>query len=237
MTHLESELLHDHIDGRLDPAQERRVADHLATCAQCRDDVQALRDLVSRAAGLAPSVPVPEELWSDVRATIGGRQVRPIGPPSVGRWSPRLLVAAATALVVVSSGTTAYLMRDSSPRPGLDPGPGVVQRPTPDVVASQHAGAPAVSRALPASWQATEAGYLESVASLRAQLDAQRDALDPATVAAVERSLATIDSAIAEARDALLRDPANAAVSDLLASNYRQKVELLRRATQLTSST
>ena len=38
---------------------------------------------------------------------------------------------------------------------------------------------------------------------------------------------------LAEARAALLTDPANAALADLLASNYRQKVELLRRATQL----
>ena len=46
-----------------------------------------------------------------------------------------------------------------------------------------------------------------------------------------------IEAALAydEAREALLRDPANAALTELLASNYRQKIGLLRRMTQLAS--
>ena len=58
--------------------------------------------------------------------------------------------------------------------------------------------------------------------------------LDPATIATVERSLTTIDGAIAEARAALMRDPGNGTLSRLLASSYEQKVTLLRRASELT---
>jgi hypothetical protein len=89
---------------------------------------------------------------------------------------------------------------------------------------------------LPVAWQAAERGYLASVEELRGQLEEQRGRLSPGTIAAVERTLATIDVAIAEAREALLRDPANVALSELLASDYRQKVELLRRAAQLDAA-
>ena len=71
---------------------------------------------------------------------------------------------------------------------------------------------------------------------LRQQLEVLHDHLSPETLVKVERALATIDVAIAEGREALLRDPSNAALSELVASNYRQKIELLRRMTQLASS-
>ena len=71
---------------------------------------------------------------------------------------------------------------------------------------------------------------------LRAELQALHDDLSPETVVKVEHALATIDLAIAEGREALLRDPANTALSELVASNYRQKIDLLRRMTQLAST-
>jgi hypothetical protein len=60
--------------------------------------------------------------------------------------------------------------------------------------------------------------------------------LSPATVRVVERSLATIDTAIAEARAALASDPANRSLVEILSANYERKVELLQRATELSSS-
>ena len=67
-------------------------------------------------------------------------------------------------------------------------------------------------------------------------LDSQRATLAPYTVRVVERSLATIDSAIAEARAALAADPANEALVRILSAHYERKVELLQRATELSSS-
>lgn len=217
MTHPELEQLNDLVDGRLAPAARHDVEAHLASCRACRDEVDALRATVAAAAALPSSLPVPDGLWDDVRATIDARRVvaLPRAPRAARTFSTRTLAIAATALVMASSGLTAFVLRGrgSSPAPV-------------EAVAL-----------LPASWRATESGYIESVDALRAQLDAQRAQLDTATIAAVERALATIDAAIVEARAALERDPANAALTDLLASNYRQKVELLRRATQLASIT
>jgi hypothetical protein len=83
-----------------------------------------------------------------------------------------------------------------------------------------------------ASCQSSERAFQASVVELRGQLEVLHDHLSPETLVKVERALATIDLAIAEGREALLRDPSNAALSELMASNYRQKIELLRRVTQ-----
>src|SRR5690606_33253651 len=85
-----------------------------------------------------------------------------------------------------------------------------------------------------AEFAAVEARYVLATAALRQTLDERQGQLAPATIRTVERSLATIDTAIAEARAALVRDPSNAALSRLLASSYEQKVTLLRRASELS---
>ena len=214
MTHPSFDRLGDHVDALPGAARQREVEAHLAACAACSEVVARLRALRAEAAQLPDDTGIPDGLWEDVRATIASRQVVALpqaGPARRAGW--RTLAAAAVALVMVSSATTAVLLQRA---PIAAEGPLAV---------------------VPASWEASEAGYLESAAALRAQLDAQRATLSPATIAAVEAALAAIDVAIDEARTALLADPANATLADLLASNYRQKVDLLRRATQLASTT
>ena len=62
------------------------------------------------------------------------------------------------------------------------------------------------------------------------RLEIQRATLRPETVAAIDRNLHTVDVAIAELKDAIARDPRNPALRQLLATSYRQKVELLKHA-------
>jgi hypothetical protein len=93
------------------------------------------------------------------------------------------------------------------------------------------------ARALPASLVEVEGDYARAASDLRAALDARRGTLRPETIAQVERSLAIIDAAIAEARAALLRDPANQLLAEMLAAGYGRKLDLLRRATELPSRT
>jgi hypothetical protein len=61
--------------------------------------------------------------------------------------------------------------------------------------------------------------------------------LDPATAAIIDKNLKIIDAAIAQSRDALSRDPASAMISDQLTHALDKKVELLRTAAMLPSST
>ena len=110
------------------------------------------------------------------------------------------------------------------------------------VATAPTATAPAAERAtgappLPAQLVSTEQQYLRSVESLRRKLDERRDSLAPSTVATVERSLRIADYAIAEARAALERDPSNAVLAALFASNYERKIDVLRRAAELAPRT
>ncbi len=85
-------------------------------------------------------------------------------------------------------------------------------------------------------WQALEANYGDAAAELGRALAAERDRLRPETIALVERNLALIDAALRESRAALAHDSANAALQQLVAAAYGQKVELLRWATRVATT-
>lgn len=70
--------------------------------------------------------------------------------------------------------------------------------------------------------------YDNEITRLHAVIQQRRDELDPKTVAAIERSLAAIDTAIAQARSALARDPASRFLNGRLTDALDKKVELLR---------
>jgi hypothetical protein len=220
--HLSWETLNDLVDGVLTPAAGAAAESHARECQECGTALAELRMTVAEARALPGSVSPPDELWSDVRATIEAGKVAhlPSGVQTAharGWWvTPGRLAAAAVVLVAATASLTSIVMR---------PGPA----PVVAVVEAQPA-------TVSASWQASEKAFQASVLELREQLAILHDHLSPETLVKVERALATIDLAIAEGREALLRDPANAALSELLASNYRQKIELLRRVTQLASS-
>jgi len=53
--------------------------------------------------------------------------------------------------------------------------------------------------------------------------------LRPDAAKALDHDLRVVDVAIAELKDAVARDPNNPALRRLLATSYRQKVDLLKR--------
>jgi len=219
--HLAWETVNDFVDGVLSPAEIAAAESHLRECATCAAAVTELKATVSNVRELPRSVSPPEDLWSDVRATIESGKVAHLPSGTVTRargwWvTPGRLAAAAVVLVAATASLTGVVLNSRML-------PSVVSQPSTNTVA--------------VSWQASERAFLASVLELRAQLEVLHDHLSPQTLVKVESALATIDLAIAEGREALLRDPSNAALSELLASNYRQKIELLRRMTQLASST
>jgi anti-sigma factor RsiW len=125
--------------------------------------------------------------------------------PTVPGWR---LAAAAVLLIAVSSGVTVLLVR----------------QPSPDVTARTSS---AVS--------SLEVQYASATAELAAALDRARPRLAPATIATIERNLAVIESALAESRRALAGDPGNSTLERLVIGAWRQKMDLLRRATALSS--
>jgi hypothetical protein len=216
--HLAWDVLNDLFDDLLPPDEGAAATGHLSTCRHCSDAFASLGATVGAAGALPPRVDPPDELWSAIRSTIESRKVahladRPAMPR--GWWMTSSRAAAAALLLVASTAAvTTMVVRSETAAP---------------------VGAMALTP-LPVAWQVAERGYQASVLELREQLAVMHGELSPATIQAVEQSLSTIDVAIAEAREALLRDPANAALPELLASNYRQKIDLLRRATQIPST-
>jgi hypothetical protein len=217
-------LLDDYVTGDLTEDARAPVADHIAMCAICAAEVASLNTILARAADLPKSIDPPTESWPNIRSAIERDKEAVTGhriESAANFWRrPYALAAAAALLAVLSSGGTAIYMSSRNDNGGSSP------------TASNTSGS-----ATPASLAAftiEENTYLRNVAVLQDLLDQQEALLAPETVAQLKASLRTIDEAILEARNALARDPANKMLIEMLSGTYRQKVDLLRRTTEMT---
>jgi hypothetical protein len=84
---------------------------------------------------------------------------------------------------------------------------------------------------------ATEPVYDREIVKLREIVKTRRAQLDPRTIAVLEQSMAVIDSAIAQSRAALAKDPASGFLATQLNHSLEKKVELLRTAALLPART
>jgi hypothetical protein len=215
-------LIDDYISGDLDPQARARVAEHLSACAICSAEAESLQRVLAQASELPKSVEPPREAWDDIRAAILSDQsaLAEAGKPArLHFWQKPSAIAAAVliAALISSGGTYLYVL-------GRDARNGSV-------------AGNSTSQTTPASLAAftiEENNYLRTASMLQDLLDQQQDALAPETVAQLKASLRTIDEAILEARNALARDPANKMLVEMLSASYRQKVDLLRRTTEMT---
>jgi tetratricopeptide (TPR) repeat protein len=226
MDHLTFDQLCDLEDGALDAADSASARAHMKSCADCASRHAALATLGAAAAALPREIAPPDDLWEDIRGQLRPRGL--LGVERFPRWRVRHLAAAAAVIAIASSALTALILRGNR----ADPATQSAQAPSTTPVGMETPVAD-----LPARLASTEHGYARSVEALQRTLDVRRDSLAPSTVATVERSLRVADSAIAEARSALARDPANRALVALFASNYERKIDLLRRATELAPRT
>ena len=122
-----------HVDGCLDPARARRLADHLATCAACRQDLAALQRTVQLLQQLAPVAPPP-----DLTAKIHARLRRSRQPAMLAFLSlPQTRVALAASLVIVLTTLGIRQMYATRPppvtvvelQPPVAPAPAIVPKP------------------------------------------------------------------------------------------------------------
>jgi putative zinc finger protein len=227
-----SDRLSEYLDDELDAEDRASIDAHLATCSDCRRLLDELRRVVTTAQALPPRSPA-SELWPGVADRISR-------PRTAGLWSRMSIrhvtftlpqVAAAMLVIAVLAGGIVWRLRGG--------GPGTVAAPTSVGLRALPGGATpvdALERPVIASPVSLgEAQYDQAVADLQKVLAAGRGRLDPATVAAIEQSLDTIDHAIAQAREALDNDPANTYLSGHLLETRRRKLDLLRRAATLAA--
>jgi len=227
MTHeIIRHLLEDYADDALAEEASAPVRDHIADCEICRADVVVLRELSRRARALPASIEPPSVIWEGIRDALETESVEPMPHP---RRFIRLPVLAAAGLViaVVSSLVTVAAIGRSPFGAASDSG----SLPT----RSRTAGAGAGSSAL-AEFTIQENDYLKTASSLADVLERQQKSLSPETVTQLKKSLRVIDDAILEARNALARDPANRIIVEMLKASYAQKIDLLRRTTEMSAS-
>ena len=183
--------------------------------------------------------------------------------PGRTRMFPAWMGAAAAALVVLTAGTTYLLTSRAVRQPAAQnvaiTQPSIVEpvvvepqgsvdsavEPSNEVASSEPASSGSRPRTPPIGGRptatlarsATEAVYDKEIASLQAIMSWRRAELDPATAAIIDKNLKIIDAAIAQSKAALRRDPASSVLGNQLTHALDKKVELLRTAAMLPSST
>lgn len=212
MNHLTFEQISEIAESRTPRADGR---EHLDACAECRATMERVQRLLDSARSLPRGIAPPPEVWGALQARVKANPRKPAAPAR--SWNLGWLAAAAAVVFFVGA---ALLL---PPSVGKGKGKGVVvQSP---VAAQQSPVVLAVAQ-----------NYEPTLADLRRTLDQQRSTLSPATLQVIEKAVATCDTAIAEARAALASDPANQSLMQILSAQFEHKVELLQRATQLSSS-
>ena len=208
-----SDRFDDLLDGRLDAAEADELKRHLAECPACEDEFEGIRDLRERAAALPRSLEPARDLWPGIASRISeGKVVR-------GRFGHRAFLAAAAAVLIVSSVVTAYLIGRSQ---------AVVVAEAPEVAASGP------SEVLLASFEGLGVdNYLATRAELMSALEARSHELSPETMDVVMDNLLLIDQAMDRIATALGEDPENEFLMKQLAGAYRRQIDLLRRAVRL----
>ncbi|HSM09070.1 MAG TPA: hypothetical protein VLA33_08650 [Gemmatimonadota bacterium] len=209
-----TDKLSEYLDGELDGDEVERLESRLAVEPRLRALLEELR-AVKRAASERPHFEAPAELWHGVRGRIEPARRTAASTGSASRRRrlmftlPQLAAAAGVVLL-------------------LGVGIGRMVDPAAPPIGGQSASVVSVD--------ATGPRYPQFVADLEGRLGAGRDVLDPETVRVIEQSLATIDSAIVQARTALEADPNNVYLNQHLASARAKKLRLLEDATTLIAA-
>jgi hypothetical protein len=235
--------LSEYLDDELSNEDRNAVDGHLRGCPDCTTVLNELKGVVARAQAAAPHPPqaalwagIAERLEADVACWPA--QVMPVATRQPRRITFTLpqLAAAAVLLAAVSSGL-AWRLADRSgtaSRPiGSEPVSAIATLERD--LSGERTGAPGDARVEMVGL--ADPQYDAAVADLEKALKDGRGRLDASTIAIVEHNLQIIDQAIAQAREALVGDPANSYLSGHLVEARRRKLDLLRRATALASET
>ena len=223
-----TDRLSDYLDDEMSGNERARLEEALEHDADLRGVLKDLREVREAAAVVATQYPAAD-LWPAIEARITGAEQPTVVDLGQAREERRRfsftafqLAAAAVAVLVLGSAGMWTLM---SPNVAGPDGTGTV------------AVAPAPEAQLAsAAEEGSSFSYEATIQELETQLQIGRDRLDPKTVEALERSLATIDRAIAQAQDALEADPASVYLNRHLADARTRKISVLQQAALLASS-
>lgn len=220
LQHLSEEERQTLADGTIDRERSTAASEHLVSCAECAADVARIRTLMTRARGTAADANDSlDALWPGIRSRIEQRKVVAIAPGEratngSARFGGRLRLGTGLLGAAAAAAIVAIMLAR-----GRDP---VSAEP-----AVRQGGDTTLSFVTAVD---SARSYEAEAQALLDRLELQRAILRPEAARLLERDLRSIDIAIAELKDAIARDPNNATLRQLLASSYRQKIDLLKRA-------
>ena len=220
------ELLPDFVDDELTGDERSAVAEHVDRCAQCRQEVAELRDLIGHAQELPTQIPTERDLWPAIAVRLrpsaerAGCAAEPGGLGTLGRlWSafsrPVVLwpsIAAATAVLVLALWI---------PR----------QQESPDSVL------PEIDFTTRSVLAALESECREGESQVLAAAEETPDGELGGTWNLIVANLRTIDLAIQDARDAWRANPRSPHLTRMVIAAYRAKSSLLGDARRLVENT
>ena len=224
-------------EGDLGDEERRAVDAHLRECLRCASlvrDIESIRRDAATLPALAPSRDLWEGIAARIEAPVIDLQSRAPRAPVRRTWH---LAAAAVVLMALSSGVTYVLTRDGGRETGDAPVaitagiPDSTMTPSPAVVTPRRRPSSGSGSSVLISNEPTapEVMYDQEIVRLRVILEQRRADLDTATVAAVEKSLKTIDQAILDARTALTRNGSSEFLNEQLNRALEKKLGVLRR--------
>jgi negative regulator of sigma E activity len=211
--------LDDWVDGTLATEAAAEVEAHLASCPRCQEQERRMRQLLAHAASLPRSVTPPRDLWPGIARRLEQKR----------RWSwaaelpPWALAAAAT--VVVALAAVLWTGRSPSAVKMVE-----IPAATPE---ARLAALPETSDPVIA---AAEREYEDAANALLEALQKRQSEISPQTLVAVRANLEVIDRALAELREALVKDPSNPELNRMLVATHRKKVDVLRRVVRLSTA-
>jgi anti-sigma factor RsiW len=221
---LQTDVLVDLVDGRLDGAAQRTVERHLEGCDNCRALVEDLRSIRAAAFMLDRREPTADT-WSKVQSAIAaepapkGRLLdMSLSRGGGGRVNWPVWLGAAAALILATVIGLMPLMNRAEPAH--------------DDSAEAAAGEVTVE-SVTAEFEAAERHYQKAIDDLQTIANKDTGELDPQVAAVLQKNLTVIDQAISESRDALKAQPANASAQSGLFEGLRTKVALLQQTVEL----
>lgn len=202
------ESLDDYLDDQLDAGTRDAIDAHLAGCPACPALVADVRAFRRTARALGPIEP-PAHVWTELQSRLPpGADVAPsllerLGLSFSGWRMLQPLGAVASLVLVVSSLAWVGTRLAVAPIP--------------------VAGSGAL-----AEFQIAEAEYTDAIARLQEAADTAGPRLDALTNATLRSSIDEIDTAIGDAREALMQEPGDALSQESLLDALGNKVALLQ---------
>lgn len=206
MSHLSLDTLARLVD---EPATPEEAA-HLACCAACRDELEAMRDDVAALRELPALEPPPADAWPALAARlreeglIGGDVV-----PRTARVGPWLRAAAGIAIFLLGTVTGALVARRDAPLPHI----------------ARPESVPAMTEDPAAALAAAERAYLDALERYVAIEGPRHATADPAA------RLVALERLVRSTRDALETAPADPFLNGYHLAAVAQRDAALRQIT------